>query len=275
MTYKLNQSDHFISINGIIPDASLANSEANIHLDTTSKDIKIKYKDDTGTVRTVLIGESTAYVTGQILFGDTDGSITSDSELFWNNTDKTLGVGGTPGATAKFIVNSTTRGSRPAPRMTEAQRDAISTPSNGLMIYNTDTNSYNYYDSTAWVSFGSESTTLISTTVSGVWAAPQNIDIRIGFISDTQVSISFQEVVAAATTSNSIVLDTALPAAFRPLGDKTAIIKVADNGANMVGQCLIPSSGLVTINTTVDNSFFTGSGTTGFKSFSMVYDVAL
>jgi hypothetical protein len=49
---------------------------------------------------------------------------------------------------------STTKGFL-APRMTEAQRDAISSPATGLLMYNTDTNAFNYYDSSVWSSFGS------------------------------------------------------------------------------------------------------------------------
>ncbi|MGC6402547.1 MAG: tail fiber domain-containing protein [Flavobacteriaceae bacterium] len=35
--------------------------------------------------------------------------------------------------------------------MTATQRDAIATPAQGLVIYNTDTNQYNYWNSTTWI----------------------------------------------------------------------------------------------------------------------------
>ena len=62
-----------------------------------------------------------------------------------------LGVGtATPNASAKLQVDSTTQGFLP-PRMTEAQRDAIATPSEGLIIYQTDaTKGFYYYNGTAW-----------------------------------------------------------------------------------------------------------------------------
>ena len=41
------------------------------------------------------------------------------------------------------------------PRMTAAERDAITLPANGLMIYNTETNQYNFYNGTAWFFLGS------------------------------------------------------------------------------------------------------------------------
>ena len=52
-------------------------------------------------------------------------------------------------ASAKLQIDSTTRGVL-WPRMTEAQRDAIVSPAAGLMIYNLDTNKYNFYNGTMW-----------------------------------------------------------------------------------------------------------------------------
>jgi hypothetical protein len=54
---------------------------------------------------------------------------------------------------ARLQINSTTQGFLP-PRMTTAQRDAITSPATGLQIYNTSTNANNYYDGTAWVAAG-------------------------------------------------------------------------------------------------------------------------
>jgi len=52
-------------------------------------------------------------------------------------------------ASAKLQVDSTTQGFLP-PRMTTTQRDAISTPASGLMVYNTTTNKAQCYNGTAW-----------------------------------------------------------------------------------------------------------------------------
>src|SRR5450759_3934239 len=38
-----------------------------------------------------------------------------------------------------------------APRMTTAQRDLISSPATGLLIYNTTTNAFNYYNGSVWI----------------------------------------------------------------------------------------------------------------------------
>lgn len=56
-------------------------------------------------------------------------------------------------ASAQAQGDSTTQGWLP-PRMTTAQRDAISSPADGLMIFNTTTGNYNFYNGTVWQAFG-------------------------------------------------------------------------------------------------------------------------
>ncbi|WP_347268994.1 tail fiber domain-containing protein [Paracoccus sp. (in: a-proteobacteria)] len=62
-----------------------------------------------------------------------------------------VGIGTTtPDASAQLDISSTTSGLL-APRMTKAQRDAITTPATGLLIYQTDkTHGFYYYDGSTW-----------------------------------------------------------------------------------------------------------------------------
>lgn len=66
----------------------------------------------------------------------------------------TTGAGGfgtaTPNAVAALDVTSMTKGFLP-PRMTGTQRDAISAPPAGLMIYNSTTNKLQVRTDAAWV----------------------------------------------------------------------------------------------------------------------------
>lgn len=55
----------------------------------------------------------------------------------------------TPDGSAMLDVKSTDKGFLP-PRMTSAQRDAIASPAPGLMIFNADANTLQYYNSTVW-----------------------------------------------------------------------------------------------------------------------------
>lgn len=55
-------------------------------------------------------------------------------------------------ASAVLTITSTTKGAL-MPRMSTAQRDAISTPTDGLLIFNTTTNQYEFFETT-WQSIG-------------------------------------------------------------------------------------------------------------------------
>lgn len=61
-----------------------------------------------------------------------------------------VGIGtGSPNSKAMLDISSTTRGFLP-PRMTTTERDAITSPPAGLMVYNSTTNKLNFYNGTAW-----------------------------------------------------------------------------------------------------------------------------
>ena len=57
-----------------------------------------------------------------------------------------------PNNSAKLEVDSTTQGFLP-PRMTDAERDAITSPAPGLMVYDTSNNQMNYWNGTTWIAF--------------------------------------------------------------------------------------------------------------------------
>lgn len=85
------------------------------------------------------------------LFADGTGYI----RIGFQNTP--VGINKLPSADAILDVESTdhSRGSRPAPKMTQAQRDAISSPGEALQVYNTDSKKYNYHNGTSWAEIGS------------------------------------------------------------------------------------------------------------------------
>ncbi|MFC5282708.1 hypothetical protein [Pedobacter alpinus] len=65
-----------------------------------------------------------------------------------------VGIGTqTPNASAALDVVSTNKGLL-TPRLTTTQRDAIAAPANGLLIYNTGTLKFNYWNGTTWIEIG-------------------------------------------------------------------------------------------------------------------------
>jgi CRISPR/Cas system-associated exonuclease Cas4 (RecB family) len=95
----------------------------------------------------ILLGDYVGSGSGLILNTNNEGRVIID-------TSGSVGIGtDTPAATALLDVTSTTKGFLP-PRMTETERDAISSPATGLVIYNTDTNALNVRGASAWGAVG-------------------------------------------------------------------------------------------------------------------------
>lgn len=67
----------------------------------------------------------------------------------------------TPHASSVLELFSTTQGFLMT-RVTTAQRNTIATPANGLIVYNTDTNSFNYFNGSAWLPISSSVVPIIA-----------------------------------------------------------------------------------------------------------------
>lgn len=89
----------------------------------------------------------------------TPSSLATHPDNYWRMAGSTIynantgnvGIGTTtPAASAKLEINSTNSGIL-IPRMTCAQRTAITTPATGLFVYDTDTNSFWYYNGITWI----------------------------------------------------------------------------------------------------------------------------
>ncbi|MBM3167762.1 MAG: hypothetical protein FJZ76_00625 [Bacteroidetes bacterium] len=108
----------------------------------------------TGTVAVANGGTGLTNITsGQIPFGNGTSAIGTSSNLTWDNSTGSLGIGtSTPASSAKLDVSSITQGFLP-PRMTQAQRNAISSPASGLIIWCTDSGTrgqLQVYDGAGW-----------------------------------------------------------------------------------------------------------------------------
>ncbi len=118
----------------------------------------------------------------------------------------------TPDPSALLDVSSTTQGAL-LPRMTTAQQDAITSPANGLLIYNTDSSLFRFYDG-AWNSIaagssgsGGGNVTKVGTPSNhqwGVWTGDGTLEGVSVTASRAVVTDADGEPVAATTTATEI-----------------------------------------------------------------------
>jgi hypothetical protein len=175
-------------------------------------------------------------------------------------------------ATAVLDITSTTKGLL-APRMTTTQRDAITTPAAGLLIYNSTTNAYNVYNGTSWGATGADlanpTATLGLTAVNGTATTAMR--------SDAAPALS-QAIAPTWTGSHTYTGTTASPIKIKPSSAPVADTKLLDMQATGVGttnfsvdaegDVLATSLDLTTplpdaeVADTLTASLFVGSGST-------------
>jgi hypothetical protein len=94
------------------------------------------------------------------------------------------------GSSAIVDIQSTDRGIL-IPRMTLAQRDAITSPATGLQIYNTDSNVFQYYNGTSWGNVGGTGVTdLTFSGSSSPFTLNSSTGTDVNFASGTGINLS-------------------------------------------------------------------------------------
>ena len=119
----------------------------------------------------------------------------------------------TPDASSIVEIRSTTKGLL-IPRMTAAERDLISLPANGLMIYNTSSSNLNLYNGVTWVVLVSDSTGYLSVDAGSTLITSSTSDVVIADMRQTATEtatylVLFNGQVTIPAANNIETTDTA------------------------------------------------------------------
>jgi hypothetical protein len=185
-----------------------------------------------------------------------------------------IGSTGTPDASALLELISVAKGFLP-PRMTETQRDGISAPAEGLMIYNTDSGQIQIYNGAAWADLGfidpmSANGDIIYRAAGVATALPAGGENQVLTVNgdglpewmDTQSTY-----VDPLTVNGDIVVRAAGATTKLAVGGENKVLKVISGApawATDAGG--IGSDRLLAFNIISSNSDFELNATTGFTS---------
>ena len=114
----------------------------------------LKVRDDGWIEGISTLNSTSVRVSGNLQIGSTNFKVDNTNTYFQSQyTNNVFGGTNTDGdASALVTMKSTTQGFLP-PRMTDSERDAITTPAPGLMVYDTSNNQMNYWNGATWIAF--------------------------------------------------------------------------------------------------------------------------
>ena len=185
-----------------------------------------------------------------------------------NNTERMVvdsngrvGIGTTvPNVSALLDISSTTKGAL-VPRLTGVQQAAVSTPATGLLIYNTDSTAFCYYNGAAWIKIGAAAGGgggTVTSVATGYGVTGGTITTTGTIVADTATLFTKLLTTVALTTSGSGAA-TWTPAT-RILNiptPSTAYVTSVATGYGITGGTITSTGTLVTDTATLFTKIFT------------------
>ncbi len=125
--------------------------------------------------------------------------------VLFNSMFSQVGIGTTsPDASSILELNTNSAGFLP-PRLTTAQRDAITTPAQGLFIYNITTNCFQYFDGTTWSGcLSTKSSILFDCATAPTVAGSYQVGLPLTITNTVTVSITTDKAGAYSILSDTV-----------------------------------------------------------------------
>jgi hypothetical protein len=151
-----------------------------------------------------------------------------------------VGIGTTtPNASAVLDLTSTSKGLLP-PRMTTVQRDAIANPATGLQIYNTTTNTKDYFNGSAWVSTLATNSAL-GTPTSAMLTNATGLPLSTGITGTLPIANGGTGLSTIGTNGQVLTSNGTIASWATPTGGGSGNVLVGSY--NLFNAALTPSSG--------------------------------
>lgn len=110
-------------------------------------------------------------------------------------------------------------------------------------------------------------------TFSGPWASGQTKTVSLSLNGKT-ACINIPQVYASATSASIATIDTAIPAAYRPVVNSYIPIIAYDDASTVFGALYVPTTGIITISPNAFSGSYTASGNAGWKTISASWIVS-
>lgn len=157
-------------------------------------------------------------------------NVTSSNAMEFGTLGNVLMGTTTDLASSRFTVASTTQGSIPAPSMTTTQQNAISSPHEGLRVYDNVLHTPAYYNGTAWVD--------LSTGGSFTCTPSNTLNVSSATVTDAYYTVNNQ--IVTVTVSGSVTTTTALLNSQITL---TLPVSTTQTGLHTYGACSVDLTG--------------------------------
>ena len=159
------------------------------------------------------------FTLGSVVFSDGTTFAEDNANFFWDDTNKSLGLGtNSPSISAILDLSSTTKGVL-IPRMTTVERDLIASPPVGLQLFDTTLNTPVFYDGVEWKEAGGGGVLLALPFTADHLSSTNNqyvIGDTVWYLGDVYTCIANNDSILPSNATYWTLIDAGFPLVQQP-----------------------------------------------------------